>query len=223
MQVMQEYPCARNTTGFYLMLDLHCWKRRTNSSIQTYFENCNLQIKVWLDNKDQSTTNLKECALYRFSFHSPWKEFWEFIKDIRNNSVIINRDECATKIIVLIWTLQHMGARSVLLALCTVKLLVSARGGPADAVLFVMPPPLGAGGIMFSGCPSVRPSIRPSEAWNNLFSPVHGSVGPSQILGLFWLSETCQIWVFWAFPGERMEGMAWNVACGCIVTTCRTD
>ena len=23
-----------------------------------------------------------------------------------------------------------------------------------------MPPPLGAGGIMFSGCPSVRPSVR---------------------------------------------------------------
>ena len=37
-----------------------------------------------------------------------------------------------------------------------------------------MPPPLGAGGIMFSGCPSVRPS----EAWNTLFWPVHGSVGP---------------------------------------------
>ena len=27
--------------------------------------------------------------------------------------------------------------------------------------MFVMPPPLGAGGIMFSGCPSVRPSVRP--------------------------------------------------------------
>ena len=27
---------------------------------------------------------------------------------------------------------------------------------------FVMPPPLGAGGIMFSGCPSVRPSVCPS-------------------------------------------------------------
>ena len=27
---------------------------------------------------------------------------------------------------------------------------------------FVMPPPLGAGGIMFSGCPSVRPSVHPS-------------------------------------------------------------
>ena len=39
-----------------------------------------------------------------------------------------------------------------------------------------MPPPLGAGGIMFSGCPSVRPS---GESWNNLFSPVHGSVVPS--------------------------------------------
>ena len=25
---------------------------------------------------------------------------------------------------------------------------------------------------------SVRPSVRPSEAWNNLFSPEHGSVGP---------------------------------------------
>ena len=39
----------------------------------------------------------------------------------------------------------------------------------------VMPPPLGAGGIMFSVCPSVRPS----EAWNDIFWPVHGSVGPS--------------------------------------------
>ena len=27
--------------------------------------------------------------------------------------------------------------------------------------LVFMPPPLGAGGIMFSGCPSVRPSVRP--------------------------------------------------------------
>ena len=33
----------------------------------------------------------------------------------------------------------------------------------------VMPPPLGAGGIMFSGCPSVRPA---GESWNNLFSQV---------------------------------------------------
>ena len=49
-------------------------------------------------------------------------------------------------------------------------------------IAFVMPPPLGAGGIMFSGCPSirlsVRPSVRPSEAWNTLFWQVHGSVGP---------------------------------------------
>ena len=42
------------------------------------------------------------------------------------------------------------------------------------AELIVMPPPLGARGIMFSGCPSVRPS----EAWNTLFWPVHRSVGP---------------------------------------------
>ena len=41
---------------------------------------------------------------------------------------------------------------------------------------FVMPPPLGAGGIMFSGCPSVRPSVRLFEARNTLFPPVLGSV-----------------------------------------------
>ena len=43
------------------------------------------------------------------------------------------------------------------------------------------------------------------------------------ILALFWLSETGQIWGFWAFPGEPMEEMTWNVACWCILTTCRTD
>ena len=55
--------------------------------------------------------------------------------------------------------------------------------------IFFMPAPLGAGGIMFSGCPSVRPSprssVRPSEAWNTLFPPVHGSVGPSDQLWTF--------------------------------------
>ena len=43
------------------------------------------------------------------------------------------------------------------------------------------------------------------------------------ILALFWLSETGQIWGFGAFPGERMEGMAWNVVCCCILTTFRTN
>ena len=143
-----------------------------------------------------------------------------------------------------------------------------------------MPPPLGAGGIMFSGCPSVRPP----KAWNTLIWPVHGSVGPPDqpwpfygmsvcpsvrlsvllerfpgicgrthegngltfymlmhldhlqnwlvydhslmiflILALFWLSEMGQIWGFRAFPGERMEEMAWNFAQWCILTTFRTD
>ena len=56
------------------------------------------------------------------------------------------------------------------------------RISASKAMRVFMPPPLGAGGIMFSGCPSVRPSIRPSvrpsEAWNTLFWPVHRSVGP---------------------------------------------
>ena len=43
------------------------------------------------------------------------------------------------------------------------------------------------------------------------------------ILALFWLSETGQIWGFRAFPGERMEGMAWNMVCCCILTTFRID
>ena len=40
---------------------------------------------------------------------------------------------------------------------------------------------------------------------------------------LFWLSETCQIWGFWAFLIERIEEMAWNVARWCILATFRTD
>ena len=43
------------------------------------------------------------------------------------------------------------------------------------------------------------------------------------ILALFWLSETGQILGFRAFPGERMEEMAWNFARWCILTTFRTD
>ena len=43
------------------------------------------------------------------------------------------------------------------------------------------------------------------------------------ILALLWLSETGQIWGFRAFPRERMEEMAWNFACWCILTTFRTD
>ena len=37
--------------------------------------------------------------------------------------------------------------------------------------------------------------------------------------GQFWLCEMCQIWGFWAFCGEHMEGMFWNSVCWCILTT----
>ena len=141
--------------------------------------------------------------------------------------------------------------------------------------VFVMPPPLGTGGIMFSGCPPVRPSFRPSEAWNTLFPPVHESVGPSDqpwpfcgmsvrpsgevsrhLLENTWREwpeffyavvswppaelikiwsrsvdfppfgatlTTGQIWGFRAFPGERIERMAWKFECWCILTTFKTD
>ena len=43
------------------------------------------------------------------------------------------------------------------------------------------------------------------------------------ILALFWHCERGQIWHFRAFPGELTEGMAWNFACCCILTTFSTD
>ena len=139
-----------------------------------------------------------------------------------------------------------------------------------------MPLPLGAGGIMFSGCPSVRPSVRSLKyplltctwvRWSTrptvtFLQHVHPSVRPERfpgicrrmhggidltfymlmyldhilnwlvygrglliflILALLWLSETGQIWGFRALPGERMEGMAWNFARWCILSTYRTD
>ena len=138
-------------------------------------------------------------------------------------------------------------------------------------VQLVMPPPLGAGGIMFLGCPSVRslkyplltctwvrwstrptvtvlrhvrPSVRP-ERFPGICRRMHGGISLKfymlmyldhlqnwlvyghgllifLILALFF-SETGQIWGFRAFPGERMEGMAWNFARWCILSTFRTD
>ena len=43
------------------------------------------------------------------------------------------------------------------------------------------------------------------------------------ILALFWLRETGQICGFRAYPREHIEGIAWNFACWCILTTFRTD
>ena len=139
-------------------------------------------------------------------------------------------------------------------------------------VSIVMPPPLGAGGIMFLGCLSVQSpkyplstctwihwSVRPTvtllrhvrlERFPGICRRTHGGNALKFCMlmyrdhlqnwlesdldyghGLFifllllplWLSEMGQIWGFRAFPGERMEGMAWNFACWCIVTTFRID
>ena len=83
-------------------------------------------------------------------------------------------------------------------------------------------------------CPSVRPSVC-LERFPGICRGMHRGIGLKfymlvylyhlqkwlvygrglvifQILALFWLSETGQIWGFRAFPGERMEGMTWNFA-----------
>ena len=70
-------------------------------------------------------------------------------------------------------------------------------------------------GIMFSGCPSVRPS----KDRNTLFQTVHGPFGPSdQPLPFAVRLER----YFWTSPGERMKRMTWNFACLCIPTICRS-
>ena len=146
--------------------------------------------------------------------------------------------------------------------------------------MICMPSLLGAGGIMFSGCPSIRPSVRPKSEipsfhlyMGPLVNPTNRdhfttcpsvcpSVRPERFPGIcrwmhrgnglkrcmqmhrdhlqnwldyglglliflllapLWLSETGQIWGFRAFPGERIEGMAWNFVCWCIFATFRTD
>ena len=101
----------------------------------------------------------------------------------------------------------------------------------------------------FTACPSVRLSVRPSvrpERFPGICRRMHGGISLKfymlmyldhlqnwlvygygllifLILALFWLSETGQILGFQAFPGERMEEMAWNFARWCILTTFRTD
>ena len=144
-----------------------------------------------------------------------------------------------------------------------------------------MPPPLGAGWIWLSGCPSISPSIHPA-VWSpryplstctwvrwairqtvTVFWPVHRSVYLSIHLDRFldishggnglkfymllypdhllnWLdygqgllifcllaslllSETGQIWGFWAFSRQCMEEMACNFESWFILTTFRID
>ena len=101
----------------------------------------------------------------------------------------------------------------------------------------------------FTACPSVRPSVCPSvrpERFPGICRKTHRGNGLKfymlmyldhlhnwlvyshsllifLILALFWLSETGQIWGFRAFPGERIEEMASNFACWCILTTFKTD
>ena len=77
----------------------------------------------------------------------------------------------------------------------------------------------------------------PENAWREWPPILHADVSrlPSELIslwsrsvdfsnfGIIWLSETGQIWGFRAFSRERTEGMAWNFARWCILTTFRTD
>ena len=90
---------------------------------------------------------------------------------------------------------------------------------------FFMPPPLGAGGIMFSGCPSVRPSVRskPEIASFHLYmGPLVNPTNRDRFTACLSVRPSVRRG-FRAFAGERMEGLACNFACWCIVTMFRTE
>ena len=147
--------------------------------------------------------------------------------DIKHNDFVWAVSICiCIYIYVYIYLLKHW-------ILCHNLIIPWLRTMPCSVWYIVMPPPLGAGGIMFSGCPSVRPS----EAWNTLFWPVHRSVGPhDQPLPFYGMSVRPSVRLsvgpsvrlsvrrgFRAFARECMAGMAWNFTCWCILTVYRTD
>ena len=136
-------------------------------------------------------------------------------------------------------------------ALCFQVVRPSVRPSKARSTLF--PPVHGSGGPSdqpwpFNGMsvrPSVLLSVRP-ERFPGICRRMHGGnslklcmliyldhlqnwldYGHGLLIFLvltpLWLSEKGQIWGFWAFSGERMEGMGWNFVCWCILPTFGTD
>ena len=71
----------------------------------------------------------------------------------------------------------------------------------------------------------VCPSVHPSVACNTLFPPVHGSVFPSEQPWPFsGMSVHPSVWRdFWALARKCIEGIAWDLACWCILATFRTN
>ena len=98
-----------------------------------------------------------------------------------------------------------------------------------ESCFFFMPPPLGAGGIMFSGCPSVRPSVRPKPEippFDMYMGPLVHPTNRNRFTACPSVLPSVRPSVrrgFRAFAGECMEGMAWNFTCWCILTIFRTD
>ena len=100
---------------------------------------------------------------------------------------------------------------------------------PHSPLHLVMPPPLGAGGIMFSGCPSVHPSVRSLKYPLLTCTWVRWSTRPTVTVLRHVRPSVCPPVRpsvrrgFRALAKERMEGMAWNCTCWCILTVFRTD
>ena len=86
---------------------------------------------------------------------------------------------------------------------------------------FFMPLPLGAVGTMFSGCPSVHPSVRPKPEIPSVHMHMGSLVHPTNHDRFSACPSVRR--GFREFPEKRMKGMAWNFASWCILTTFRGD
>ena len=115
----------------------------------------------------------------------------------------------------------------------TFRCLVRFANVPLTWRRLIMPPPLGAGGIMFSGCPSVRPSVRPKPeipSFDLYIGPLVHPTNRYRFTACPSVRPSVRLSVrpsvrrgFRAFAGDCMEGLAWNFTCWCILTIFRTD
>ena len=124
-----------------------------------------------------------------------------FVSKIKRNNTgyIFLMKECVIKFFIS----NHMVTNPTKLAHTVLHSL-------SFSLFFFMPPPLGARGIMFSGCPS--------EAWNTLFWPVHGSVVHPTNRDRFTACPSVRPERFPGICRRTHGGNGW-----CILTIFRTD
>ena len=84
---------------------------------------------------------------------------------------------------------------------------------PLRALMIFMPLPLGARGIIFSGCLSIQPTLSMFFCPSICLPISLTNTDPFSVSVHTSIQRTFQ-----AFPGKCIKGMAWNLVCRCILT-----